>query len=297
MNAWLDAQLNGNTLDEEAIIQTAYVKRNSDNNRFYDIDNMASKGPVTQYTQKQIQETAKQLINNAGYTSICRNTGIRLRHDISEEEDMSPNQRENIRGVAACNRKTTQRTEDTVRRSRRQMQFSPVKTNRPCSQVIDISRSRFDNDIESMLDPQDIYSDEYETDEIEEFYEQSRQRDNNKQQFTENNAFVCRLSCREEPEPRYHTDWSLSPDRGRWAQQRQMPYTRRQRNLFREQEDHPLRRKPRERLGQIYEFSSDSFLSCDFLFVLVPAAFEKLTMSRASLSSVCNRSVASSENI
>ena len=44
MNTWLDAQLN-QSLNTDEEIQVTYAKRNSDRNRYHDIDDVPMRGP------------------------------------------------------------------------------------------------------------------------------------------------------------------------------------------------------------------------------------------------------------
>ena len=80
LNAWLDAQLNG-PFDIDTQEQVHYAKRNSDNNKCYDIDDVPMQGPKQNAHPLNYDPTlaaqAKALIND-DHISICSNTGIRI---------------------------------------------------------------------------------------------------------------------------------------------------------------------------------------------------------------------------
>ena len=87
-NAWLDLQLNGDELDSEARYNTTYAKRNSDKNRFFDIDDIPIKGPSGTHDDdiesvisiSDATNTANALLyDKAMY--ICRNTGMMRRKE------------------------------------------------------------------------------------------------------------------------------------------------------------------------------------------------------------------------
>ena len=92
LNAWIDGNINRNTFNEDEQTQIMYAKRNSDNSRFFDIDDVPSRGPITLASRKDIERTAHRLINDHS-NSICRSTGIQLRGELSEDDVAPPNVR------------------------------------------------------------------------------------------------------------------------------------------------------------------------------------------------------------
>ena len=68
-NAWMDSQLNSD-VDEDMRYNARYAKVNSDNNRFFDIDDIPIRGPpklddaISDTSAPEVLDTAKQLINN-----------------------------------------------------------------------------------------------------------------------------------------------------------------------------------------------------------------------------------------
>ena len=85
MNAWLDFKLNNSDMDAEFKHDVTYAKRNSDNNRFYNIDDVPIRGPqgpppIEDDIQSVISiseatEMANALLNQDNLV-ICRNTGM-----------------------------------------------------------------------------------------------------------------------------------------------------------------------------------------------------------------------------
>ena len=81
-NAWLDAQLNGEEIDNELLLQTTYAKKNSDQNRMYDIDDIPIRGPPKHYdipsdiSIEEATQIAETLINEDHELYTCRSTGI-----------------------------------------------------------------------------------------------------------------------------------------------------------------------------------------------------------------------------
>ena len=118
-NAWLDAQLNGEELDEEVKYLTNYAKKNSDRNRCYDIDDIPIKGPPTNedddiqsfISVTEAAETANALLIDDDLY-ICRNTGMMRRRQESKERDKSP-------------RKTRRQPASTISRPERVLQERP----------------------------------------------------------------------------------------------------------------------------------------------------------------------------
>ena len=102
LNAWMDLRMS-NSFDMDEEMQIHYAKKNSDRNRFLDIDDVAMKGPrqkeqshpltLDQYSEqeaKALAAQAKALINNDNLP-ICRKTGIRTTSTItSNEADVTP---------------------------------------------------------------------------------------------------------------------------------------------------------------------------------------------------------------
>ena len=84
LNAWLDAQLNGDTLNQEEMSQTVYAKKNSDNNRFFNIDDVPVRGPPLARSRDEIQAIAQHMIDNQSIP-ICRSTGVRLQEPLNED--------------------------------------------------------------------------------------------------------------------------------------------------------------------------------------------------------------------
>ena len=85
MNAWLDMQLNTTDFDHETTTQVKYAKKNSDNNRCYDIDDVPIKGPHKTQYDSDIQsvisvteaiKTANELLDDDNIV-LCRNSGMR----------------------------------------------------------------------------------------------------------------------------------------------------------------------------------------------------------------------------
>ena len=81
LNAWLDVQLNGEGLDQEATHDARYAKINSDNTQCYDVDHIPIRGlPKIDEVQSdcsatEIAEVANALMDDDN-VSICRDTGI-----------------------------------------------------------------------------------------------------------------------------------------------------------------------------------------------------------------------------
>ena len=96
-NAWLDAQLNGEHLDEDIRVSTRYAKRNSDRNRCYDIDDVpirGPRGPPNSTNEDDIKSVisvseatyiANQLLDD-DELYICRNSGMLRRKDDQKQE-------------------------------------------------------------------------------------------------------------------------------------------------------------------------------------------------------------------
>ena len=80
-NAWMDAQLNAEEIDEDMKYDIRYAKQNSETNRFFDIDDVPIRGPPKIHdvdldaSLEDVTEIANRLINEENI-SICRNTGI-----------------------------------------------------------------------------------------------------------------------------------------------------------------------------------------------------------------------------
>ena len=83
LNAWMDATLNGEELDPDIRFNVNYAKKNSDNNRFKDIDDVPIQGPPKRYnmthniTLQQATATTNMLVNDSNLR-ICRKTGMML---------------------------------------------------------------------------------------------------------------------------------------------------------------------------------------------------------------------------
>ena len=92
LNAWLDYELNKSDMDEEFQHDVVYAKRNSDNNKFYNIDDVPIRGPPRDdddiksvISLKEATETANALLNEDDLF-ICRNTGIMKKRADAEQE-------------------------------------------------------------------------------------------------------------------------------------------------------------------------------------------------------------------
>ena len=96
MNAWLDYELNKEDMDDDFRAQVVYAKRNSDNNRFYNIDDVPIKGPPRDdddiqslISLTEATNTANELLNDDDLI-ICRKTGMmRKRNEASPERTQS----------------------------------------------------------------------------------------------------------------------------------------------------------------------------------------------------------------
>ena len=82
LNAWMDVTLNGEEIDDELRLDAAYAKRNFDNSRFHDIDDIPMCGPPKRYTDKDITvehatATANMLMNDSNLRT-CRKTGMKI---------------------------------------------------------------------------------------------------------------------------------------------------------------------------------------------------------------------------
>ena len=81
LNAWMDANLNQHEVVESLQIDANYAKRNSDQNRCHDIDDIPVRGPPTSATLpmdisvEQATATANMLLNQNNLY-ICRKTGM-----------------------------------------------------------------------------------------------------------------------------------------------------------------------------------------------------------------------------
>ena len=190
LNAWMDTQLNGSSLDADEIQQVQYAKCNSDHTRFYNVDHVPIRGPITSRSHEQIKQIAQDLINKDN-TTICRKTGIRLRRPLTAEDTRPPPRVEgNIN--------------TTYQEPQHQEQYIPVVNQRPPqhhprvrSQVVPVEpdgRRYHHNSIEAIINEQDIYSDQYDhdesqyisdTDEIEQFNSQSY---NNQQHYSDESS-------------------------------------------------------------------------------------------------------------
>ena len=84
LNAWLDCELNEEEVDPELRCDARYAKRNSDNNRFYNIDDVPIRGPPgnlgddveSVISITEATERANELLNDDNLY-ICRETGMR----------------------------------------------------------------------------------------------------------------------------------------------------------------------------------------------------------------------------
>ena len=93
-NAWMDAQLNSQELDDEIRLQTTYAKRNSDRNMCFDIDDIPIHGPPhisnndddieSVISITEATHTANELLNDNNLF-ICRNTGMMVRKNDSTD--------------------------------------------------------------------------------------------------------------------------------------------------------------------------------------------------------------------
>ena len=90
INMWIAAHTDDNATHEDKSC-AQYARRNADNSRFYDIDDVPSCGP--RKSHKEIKATAQKLVNKTIPTYICRSTGIRVHQELSDVEDLPPNRR------------------------------------------------------------------------------------------------------------------------------------------------------------------------------------------------------------
>ena len=89
LNAWLDMQLSEHELTTDEQVMVNYGKKNSDQNRCFDIDDFPMKGlppsnninadthPLANTVSGDIAQRARKLIDEDNI-SICRNTGVRF---------------------------------------------------------------------------------------------------------------------------------------------------------------------------------------------------------------------------
>ena len=81
-NAWMDVTLNED-VDTDIQIDARYAKKNSESNRFYDIDDIPIRGPPRRYdiphdiSVEDAMEAAKFLMNNANLVT-CSKTGMMI---------------------------------------------------------------------------------------------------------------------------------------------------------------------------------------------------------------------------
>ena len=78
-NAWLDVNLNQEDFNEEQIQSSQYARRNANNSRFFDIDDIPSRNPIVsrETNREEIIERAHALTNNDNI-DICRHTGMQI---------------------------------------------------------------------------------------------------------------------------------------------------------------------------------------------------------------------------
>ena len=100
-NAWLDVQLNDEEVDDDVRLQAKYAKRNSDRNRFFDIDDIPIRGPPcvpdddiqSNISITDATEIANALLNDDDLY-ICSTSGImRRRSGGKEKTERNPSPR------------------------------------------------------------------------------------------------------------------------------------------------------------------------------------------------------------
>ena len=167
MNAWLDAQLNTESFDEEEISQVRYAKRNSDNNRFYNTDDAPIRGPRASdraTLNEHTRDIAYELAENNNI-NICSRTGVRSMEQL-RRDDRPPHRRNLVvepREPAYIREEPAPRVRSTVTQVNRNRRRAEPEPRSVPSEMPVISQ-------------QDYLSDQY--DEIDQYY-QNQQRENN----------------------------------------------------------------------------------------------------------------------
>ena len=173
LNAWFDSQLNDDLTVEETV-SVNYAKRNSDNNRCFDIDDVPMRGPhapkeTTENHPLQLKysnelaEQAKRLINDDNI-SICRDTGLWIvRPKTTQGKQGDPRPKNNDRSYshndqANCNSRST--AFDDRRQDRCTM-----------SQNRNWTHDRYENhdDNDAVQDPE-LYQHDHDTDRFNDYY-------------------------------------------------------------------------------------------------------------------------------
>ena len=96
LNAWISTNIANTSIDSKEEDMAKYAKKNADTSKFYDIDVVPQRGPITDNhplkidtdpeSEKMIQK-AKNLINNNDIP-ICRNTGVRRIEDHKSHQQV-----------------------------------------------------------------------------------------------------------------------------------------------------------------------------------------------------------------